>query len=128
MNECDQETEQRKGVFPYEYVDSVAKLAETKLPPIEAFYSNLNDEDISEENYEHAKTVWNEFYINNLGEYQQLYNECDVLLLADVFDYKLDPAWYYTSPSLAWDAMLKYTAVTLNLLVDGDIDMFVRSP
>ena len=97
------------------YVDSVAKLAETKLPPIEAFYSKLNDEDISEENYAHAKTVWNEFYINNLGEYQQLYNECDVLLLADVFEnfrdesmknYKLDPAWYYTSPSLAFDALL----------------------
>ena len=56
----------RKGVFPYENVDSVAKLAETKLPPIEAFYSKLNDEQISEEYYEHAKTVWNEFYINNL--------------------------------------------------------------
>ena len=61
-----------------------------------------------------------------------LYNECDVLLLADVFEnftdesmknYKLDPAWYYTSPSLAWDVMLKYTGGTLNLLVDGDIDM-----
>ena len=78
----------RKGVFPYEYVDSVAKLAETKLPPIEAFYSKLNDE----ENYDHAKTVWNEFYINNLGEYQQLYNECDVLLLADVLEFQ---RWKY---------------------------------
>ena len=55
-------------------------------------------------------------------------------LLADVFEnfrdesmknYKLDPAWYYRSPSLAWDAMLKYTDITLNLLVDGDIDMLL---
>ena len=29
------------------------------------------------------------------------------------------------SPSLAWDAMLKYTGVTLNQLVDGDIDMLL---
>ena len=40
-------------------------------------------------------------------------------------NYMLDPAWYYTSPSLAWDAMLKYTGITLNLLVDGDIDMLL---
>ena len=34
----------RKGVYPYEYMDSLEKLKETKLPPKEAFYSRLNDE------------------------------------------------------------------------------------
>ena len=68
----------------------MAKLAETKLPPIEAVYSKLNDEQISEADYAHAKTVWNEFYINSLSEYQQLYNKCDVLLLANVFENSRD--------------------------------------
>jgi len=36
-----------KGVYPYDYVDSVDKLAETALPPKEAFYSRLNDENMS---------------------------------------------------------------------------------
>ena len=33
-------------------------------------------------------------------------------------NYKLDPGWYYTLPGLAWDAMLKRTGVTLELLTD----------
>ena len=36
----------RKGVYPYEYMDSLEKLEETKLPPKETFYSRLNDENI----------------------------------------------------------------------------------
>ena len=69
----------RKGVYPYGYVDSVDKLAETALPPKEAFYSGLNDEETTNEDYEHAKTVWKEFRIKTLGEYTALYNDVDVL-------------------------------------------------
>jgi len=58
----------RKGVYPYDYVDSVDKLAETALPPKEAFYSRLNDENISDEGYERAETVWKEFGIRTLRE------------------------------------------------------------
>ena len=76
----------RKGVYPYDYVDSVDKLVETALPPKEAFYSRLNDEETTNEDYERAKTVWKEFRIKTLGEYTALYNKVDVLQLADVFE------------------------------------------
>ena len=39
----------RKGVYPYEYMDSWEKFNETVLPPKKVFYSNLNLEDISDE-------------------------------------------------------------------------------
>ena len=116
----------RKGVYPYEYMDSPKKLKETELPPKEAFYSRLNDEGISDEDYEHARKVWETFEMQDLEDYQNLYNRIDVLLLADVFEnfrdvciknYNLDPAHYYTAPGLAWDAALKVTEVELELLV-----------
>ena len=48
----------RKGIYPYEYMNSSEKLKETQLPPIEAFYSRLNGEGISDENYAYAREVW----------------------------------------------------------------------
>ena len=73
-------------------------------------HSSLNDEDITDEEYEHAQKIWRFFSINNLGGWHNLYLKLDVLLLADVFEnfrelsmssYGLDPAWYYTTPGLA---------------------------
>ena len=91
----------------------------------------MNEEAITDEDYEHAQKVWKEFNIKSFREYHNLYNISDILLLADVFEnfrdvrmknYNLDPAWYYTAPGLAWDASLKLTKVELELL--GDINMF----
>ena len=117
----------RKGVYPYEYMNSLERLKETQLPPKEAFYSRLNDEGISDEDYAHAQKVWETFEMKNLEYYHNLCNQVDVLLLADVFEnfrdiciknYKLDPAHYYTAPGLAWDGALKVTEVELELLSD----------
>ena len=55
----------RKGVYPYEYMDSWKKFDETTLPPKEAFYSNLNLENISDEDYAHVQKVWDVFEIKN---------------------------------------------------------------
>ena len=92
----------RKGVYPYDYVDSITKLSETKLTPQEQFYSELNHSSISDEDHEHARNVWNLFQMKTMKDYHDLYLKTDVLLLADVFEnfrdvcienYKLDPAW-----------------------------------
>ncbi|MCG8374780.1 MAG: DNA polymerase, partial [Balneolales bacterium] len=125
----------RKGVFPYDWFDGFDKLNATQLPPKQAFYSRLNDTDISEEDYQHTKKVWETFEMKTMREYHNLYLESDVLLLADVFEnfrdvciknYGLDPAWYYTAPGLAWDAALKITKVKLELLTDSDMLLMVE--
>ena len=67
-------------VYPYEYMNSPGKLKETQLPPKEAFYSRLNDEGISDENYSHAQKVWKTFEMNTLKDYHNLNNQFDVLL------------------------------------------------
>ena len=63
----------KKGICPYEYMNDWDKFKETKLPPIEVFYSKLNMTGVREEYYEHANRVWKEFGIKDLGEYHDLY-------------------------------------------------------
>ena len=98
---------------------------ETSLPPKEAFYSKLTGEDITDEDYQHAQTVWKEFNIESMKDYYNLYNLSDVLLFADVFEnfrnscmnhYGLDPACYFSAPGLDWNASFKITKVQLYLL------------
>ena len=124
----------RKGVYPYDYMDSFEKF-NSPLPKKEEFFSILNNEHISDEDYEHAKNVWNTFSLKNMGEYHDLYLKSDILLLADVFEnfrktclqyYKLDPCHYFTSPGLSWDAMLKMTDIKLELMTDIDMFQFIE--
>ena len=124
----------RKGVYPYDYMDSFEKFNH-KLPSKEDFYSILNDQHISNEDYEHAQNVWNKFSLKNMGDYHNLYLKSDILLLADVFEnfrntcleyYKLDPCHYFTSPGLSWDAMLKMTNIKLELMTDIDMFQFIE--
>ena len=122
----------RKGVFPYDWFNSLEKLDETQLPPKEAFHSKLNNSNITGDDFEHALKVWEYFKMTTFREYHDLYMKLDVLLLTDVFanfrslclkNYGLDPCWYFTAPGLAWDACLKKTDVKLELL--NDIDMLL---
>jgi len=125
----------RKGVYPYEYMDAWDRFEETALPPKAQFYSSLNLEHITENDCKHAQKVWKTFNIKNLGEYHDLYVMSDTLLLADVFEnfrdtcqniYKLDPAYFYTAPGLAWQAALKVTGQVLELLTDIDMLLMVE--
>ena len=100
----------RKGVYPYEYMDSWKRFKEESLPDKESFYSELNNEHITDEDYEHAQKVWSTFNIKNLGEYHDLYVQSDTTLLADVFEsfkdkcieiYDPHPAHFLSASGLA---------------------------
>ena len=106
----------RKGVYPYEYMDSWERFNETSLPPKKSFYSELNLEDISDKDYLHAQKVWEEFEIRNFGEYHDLYVQTDTLLLADVYEkftdkcieiYGLDPSYFLSASRLSCQACFK---------------------
>ena len=51
----------RKGVYPYEYMDSWERLDGTSLPNKEVFYSELKLEDVADKDYTHAQKVWEIF-------------------------------------------------------------------
>ena len=76
----------RKGVYPYEYMDSWERFDEKSLPVKKAIYSSLNMKDITDINHRYAKRVFKNLSNKNLGDYHDLYVQSDTLLLADVFE------------------------------------------
>ncbi|CAG8666260.1 4083_t:CDS:2, partial [Ambispora gerdemannii] len=100
----------RKGIFPYQWLNSKTKFNETQLPSQcehEKIYT------ISQKDYDFAWIVWRETGCKTFGDYHDIYLKTDVLILADAFEafrkasysaFKLDPANYLTAPGLAWDA------------------------
>ena len=117
------------------FLDSFQFMSSSLIKNKEDFYSILNDEHISDEDYEHAKRVWKTLGCKTMGDYHDYYLASDVLLLSDVFEnfrktcleyYKLDPCHYFTSPRLSWDAMLKMTDIKLELMTDIDMYQFIE--
>ena len=126
---------EKKGVYPYEYMDSLKKFSENKLPDKCKFFSSLKDECISEKDYQRANNIWNAFKMNSISDYHDLYLKTDVLLLADVFKkfikmcldyYGLERCHYFSSPGLSWDATLKITGLELELISDIDMHLFIE--
>ena len=116
-------------------MDCWERFDENTIPPKKAFYSELNLENITDKDYEHVKKVWEAFEIKNLGEYHDLYVQCDTFLLADVFEnfrnmcldkYRLDPTHFLFASGLAWQACLKKTKVELEFLTDIDMLFMVE--
>ena len=125
----------RKGDYPYEYMDSWNKFNDDQASIINNFYCELTMENITNSDYRHAQRVLKMFNNKNLGDYHDLYVQCDVLLLSDVFQgfrrqclkiYDLDPAYYLTLPGLAWEACLKTTGVKLDLITDQKMLLMVE--
>ena len=138
----------RKGIYPYEYLDSLERFEETSLPPREKFDSYLGNgnvyeegdekgkiepDKVSEEDYAYAQRVWEELGCQNFGEYTETYCMADTLQLADVFEayrretmetFGIDPVCYPTLSSVAQDAMLKLTGAEVELLTDENMYLF----
>ncbi|XP_057297643.1 uncharacterized protein LOC130628676 [Hydractinia symbiolongicarpus] len=124
----------RRGIYPYEYMNGWRRFEETELPPREAFYSTLNMNSISDNEYEHTQKVWNAVTPKGpettMGDYHDAYLVTDVLLFTDIFqnfrgvcheNYKLDPTHFYSAPGLSWKAALKCKKIKLELLTDPDM-------
>ena len=125
----------RKGIYPYEYMESWERFKETSLPSKQEFYSSLNMEDVDKIDYRHGNNVFKSFKLENLGDYYDLHVKSDTLLLADLFEnfrdmcikeYELDPAHFVSLPGLAWQACLKKTNIELELLTDYDMLLMVE--
>lgn len=125
----------RKGVLPYEYLNSLKRLDEPVLPAKTAFNNKLTNSVCSDTDYDHAVQVWETFDCKQLWDYVKIYLVTDVLLLTDIFTnfrdvclkiYGLDCCHYYTTPGVTLDAALKCLGVELELLTDYNMHSFIK--
>lgn len=121
-----------KGIFPYSHFSCLSVLNESELPPKEAFFNRLTQCEISDDDYEHAVNVFNSFKCKSFAEYLEIYQNTDVLLLAEVFTsfrrmsmsyYNLDPVHFITTADLTWNAGLKLAQIELQLL--GNVNEYI---
>ena len=119
----------QKAFNPYEYMTDFKKFKE-QLPSKEKFYSSLTVKKLSEKEYDHVVKV---LTMKAIQDYHDFCYECDVLLLADVFEkfrnnciknYRLCPSYYLSPPALSWDAMLNMTKVKLKPISDPHMYIF----
>ena len=116
-----------KGVFPYSYLTSLKVLSEKELPDKKAFFNDLTQQHVTEEDYAFAQKAWDCHGCKSLEDYLILYLSLDVVLLADVMenfrsgcmkDYKLDPVHYFSAAHYTFDAYMKMSNITFELLTD----------
>lgn len=126
----------RKGVFPYSYLCEESVLSEKKLPSKPMFYNNLINAGISDKDYNHAQLVYSAFKCKTFGDYLEIYNDMDAILLAEIFcsfrrssfkHYSLDPVHFVTGAELTWNAGLKFSRAELELFQNVDQYLWIES-
>ena len=125
--------ERRKGIFPYEWFDSIDKLNETSLRHKEAFCSKLKQSGTTDKEYQQAIDCWNKTGCKSIKNYMMLYLKTDVLLSVDVFEkfrdkcldyYEIDPCYTYSTLGLSWLCGLKYTNVRLKYYKENTVNIY----
>lgn len=125
----------KKGVYPYGFASSIAKLEQTtQLPSIKHFKNDLSGEECSLADWQRANDVWDRWDCENMMDYTKVYLDSDVYLLADIVvqfrnkmwdTFNLDLAQYLSLPHLAMDIMLKVTGVEIGLITDEEMSDLV---
>ena len=81
----------RKGVFPYDWFTSIKNLDDDpKNLTKDDFYSALNDEHISDEDYAHFLNVCDKFNLKTMRDYHDFYCKLGTIQLADIMEYQRD--------------------------------------
>ena len=124
-----------KTCFPYKFITK-ENIYDENLPSIENFYSSLELDDISKEDYNKTLEIYKKLNCKNIKEYLDIYLKLDICLQADIFNvfrnciwdkFEIDCSKYITSCSLSLDLMLKYTEVKFELIRDISIFDYVNS-
>ena len=124
----------QKGIFPYNYMKDVRVLRKKHLPKKEEFFNDLTCQHLTKDEYDFAQKVWDRFSCKTFQDYMEIYLLADCLLLCDVFEnfrsnclqqYNIDPCYYFSAPHFTFDAFLRHSSLTLELLSDINQYLFI---
>ena len=125
-----------KQPYPYSFAKKLEDYNVPYLPSHEFFKNELNNnENITIEDYNHAKKVFNIFHCKQFLDYHLLYLKVDCLLLCDVFEahrklsieqYELDPVQYFSSSQYTMDALLRFSQPILHCLPELEMYEFLE--
>ena len=124
----------QKGIFPYNYIKDVRVLRKKHSPKKEEFFNDLTCQHITKDEYDFAQKVWDRFSCKTFQDYMEIYLLADCLLLCDVFEnfrsnclqqYNIDPCYYFSAPHFTFDAFLRHSSLTLELLSDINQYLFI---
>ena len=124
----------QKGIFPYSSMKDVCVLRKKHLSKKEEFFNDLTCQHITKDEYNFAQNIWNSFFCKTFQDHMEIYLLADCLLLCDVFEnfrsnclqqYSIDPCYYFSAPHFTFDAFLKHSSLTLELLSDINQYLFI---
>jgi hypothetical protein len=126
----------QKLPFPYSFLSGYDCLKAKMLPDRSFFKSDLDESEITQLEYKKAQRIWQIFKCKNFKDFLLLYNEIDVLQLAEIMthfretsfkNYSIDPFFYYSLPGYSWDCFLRQSKVKLELISDSSQFLFFES-
>ena len=116
----------KKGIFPYGAYSSVEELrSAVEFPPMSAFFSELKQSNVAEEDYLAAKAEFNRRkslppghpdHMESMACYMEWYNMCDTTPLVEAINnsfnafhqyFGVDANSHASLPSMAFDALFK---------------------
>nr|QVW56800.1 MAG: structural protein [Luscinia cyane parvoviridae sp.] len=121
-----------KGIFPYDWFDSFAKLDATELPP-GPWYNKLSRELTDSRP---AEELWRQKNFQTFAEYHDYYMMMDVFQLADAFEefrrtcvdeFKTDPVHFQGAPGLTWYLGLCQNPELFKVITDVDVYMDIQN-
>ena len=112
----------------------VRVLRKKHLPKKEEFFNDLTCQHITKDEYDFAQKVGESFSCKTFQDYMEIYLLADCLLLCDVFEnfrsnclqqYNIDPCYYFSAPHFTFDAFLRHSSLTVELLSDINQYLFI---
>ena len=124
-----------KGLYPYEFIDSISKFDLKEFPSINDFTSSISGS-VSKEQYDEAKTYFDN-NCNTFKDYHDTYLNLDVAILADGLIYwrdllmthfQVDLLQCASLPAAAKNCMLQMCRPTISLIKDrACYDIFTQN-